>query len=274
MEKCIITVAVNGAEVTREQQPALPYTPEEIALEVEKAHAVGASIAHIHARWDDGSSTQAKERYQEIIEQIQKRCNIIIQVSTGGAVGMSIEERMQPLYLKPEMATLSTGTANFGDGVFMNAPRDIERIATVMKQEGVRPEFEIFEVGMINNALQLVKKGFVEGHLHFDFVLGVPGAIPATIQHLLHMVQQIPEGASWTVAGIGRHQLPMAMHALVLGGHVRVGFEDNIYYHKGVLAESNAQLAERIVRIARELGREIATPDEARKMLGIVRGDA
>lgn len=223
---------------------------------------------------DDGSSTQAKERYQEIIEQIQKRCNIIIQVSTGGAVGMSIEERMQPLYLKPEMATLSTGTANFGDGVFMNAPRDIERIATVMKQEGVRPEFEIFEVGMINNALQLVKKGFVEGHLHFDFVLGVPGAIPATIQHLLHMVQQIPEGASWTVAGIGRHQLPMAMHALVLGGHVRVGFEDNIYYHKGVLAESNAQLAERIVRIARELGREIATPDEARKMLGIVRGDA
>jgi len=269
MDKCIITVAVNGAEVTRDHQPALPYTPEEIAIEVEKAHAAGASIAHIHARWDDGSPTQDKGRYEQIIEQIQKRCDIIVQVSTGGAVGMSIEERMQPVFLKPEMATLSTGTVNFGNGVFMNAPEDIEILAQTMKQEGVRPEFEIFEVGMIQNALQLVKKGYVEGHLHFDFVLGVPGAIPASIQNLTHMISQIPQEASWTVAGIGRFQLPMAIHALLLGGHVRVGFEDNVYYSKGVLADSNAQLVERVVRVAKEVGREIATPNEARELLQI-----
>jgi 3-keto-5-aminohexanoate cleavage enzyme len=271
MNKCIITVAVNGAEVSREQQPALPYTPIEMAIEVEKAHEAGAAIAHIHARRDDGTSTQSKERYQEIIEEIQKRCDIIIQVSTGGAVGMSIEERMQPLLLQPEMATLSTGTVNFGNGVFMNAPEDIERLAGCMKEEGVRPEFEIFEVGMIQNALQLVRKGVVEGHLHFDFVLGVPGAIPANIHNLLHMVQQIPAEATWTAAGVGRFQLPIATHTLLLGGHVRVGFEDNIYYKKGVLAESNAQLVERVVRIASELNRGIATPEEARQLLQLKR---
>jgi 3-keto-5-aminohexanoate cleavage enzyme len=269
MEKCIITVAVNGAEVMREQQPALPYTPDEIANEVEKAHAAGASIAHIHARWDDGSSTQSKERYQEIIERIRRRCDIIVQISTGGAVGMTAEERMQPVFLNPEMATLTTGTVNFGEGVFMNAPEDIKKLAETMKQEGVRPEFEIFEMGMINNALQLVRQGLVTGHLHFDFVLGVPGAIPASLQHLLWMVQALPEGATWTVAGIGRHQLPMATHALLLGGHVRVGFEDNIYYQKGLLATSNVQLVDRVCRLAQELGREIATPDEARSILGL-----
>jgi 3-keto-5-aminohexanoate cleavage enzyme len=269
MEKCIITVAVNGAEVMREHQPALPYTPEEIAIEVEKAHAAGAAIAHIHARWDDGTSTQSKERYQEIIQRIRQRCDIIIQISTGGAVGMTIEERMQPIFLKPEMATLSAGTVNFGAGVFMNSPEDMKKLALAMQKEGVRPEIEIFEIGMINNALQLVHQGIVNGHLHFDFVLGVPGAIPASIQHLLLMIQDLPEGATWTVAGIGRHQLPMATQALVLGGHVRVGFEDNIYYQKGILATSNAQLVERIVRIAKELDRDIATPAEARKILGI-----
>lgn len=269
MEKCIITVAVNGAEVMREHQPALPYTPEEVALEVEKAHEAGASIAHIHARWDDGSPTQSKERYQEMIERIRRRCDIIIQVSTGGAVGMTAEERMQPVSLKPEMATLTTGTVNFGEGVFMNAPEDMKKLAATMKQEGVRPEFEIFEMGMINNALHLVRQGLVEGHLHYDFVLGVPGAIPASIQHLLWMAQALPEGATWTVAGIGRHQLPMATHALILGGHVRVGFEDNVYYEKGVLAASNAQLVERVVRLAKEIGREVATPNEARGILGI-----
>lgn len=269
MDKCIITVAVNGAEVTREQQPNIPYTPNEIAAEVARAYDAGAAIAHIHARWDDGSSTQSKERYAEIISEVKARCNIIIQVSTGGAVGMSIEERQQPLLLRPEMATLSTGTVNFGDGVFMNSPQDIERLALIMQQEAVRPEFEIFEVGMIQNALNLVKKGLVTGHQHYDFVLGVPGAMPATLANLLHLIQLIPSEATWTVAGIGRHQLPLATHALLLGGHVRVGFEDNIYYAKGVLAKHNAQLVERVVRIASELQRDIASPDEARQILGI-----
>lgn len=269
MDKCIITVAVNGAEVMREQQPALPYSPEEMALEVEKAWQAGASIAHIHARNPDGSSTQDKERYREIIQQIQKRCDIIVQVSTGGAVGMSIEERMQPLSLQPEMATLTTGTVNFGDGIFTNSKQDIETLARAMAQWGVRAEFEIFEAGMINNAQQLIRQGLLTGHQHYDFVLGVPGAMPATLNNLLYLIQQIPDQATWTVAGIGRFQLPLAVHALLLGGHVRVGFEDNIYYTKGVLAQSNAQLVERIVRLAKELGREIATPQEAREMLHI-----
>lgn len=269
MEKCMITVAVNGAEVMRKQQPALPYTPEEIATEVEKAWQAGAAIAHIHARFNDGSPTQAKEAYQEIISCIQQRCDIIIQVSTGGAVGMSIEERMQPLFLDPEMATLTTGTVNFGTGVFTNSQAEIEALAQVMEQRGIRPEFEIFEVGMINNALQLVRNGVITGHQHYDFVLGVPGALPATLPNLLHLIQQLPAHATWSVAGIGRHQLPLAVHALMLGGHVRVGFEDNIYYTKGVLAQSNAQLVERIVRIAQEVGREIATPQEARHILHI-----
>lgn len=269
MEKCIITVAVNGAEVTREQQPALPITPKEIAVEVEKAQQAGASIAHIHARNDDGSSTQSRDRYEQIIDEIKQRCDIIVQVSTGGAVGMSIEERMQPLELSPEMATLSTGTVNFGDGVFMNAPNQIEKLAHKMKQKGVQPEFEIFEIGMMNNARQIIKKGLVQGHLHYDFVMGVPGAMPANVDTLRLLIHQLPPDATWTVAGIGRHQLPMATYALLMGGHVRVGFEDNIYYKKGELATSNAQLVERIFRIAKELGRDIATVDEARNILSI-----
>lgn len=182
---------------------------------------------------------------------------------------MNADERLDPLALSPEMASLTTGTVNFGNDVFMNSPKMLEEFAEKMRIYGVRPEFEIMEVGMISNALSLVKKGLVTGHLHFDFVLGVPGAIPATAKNLLHMIELIPEDATWSVAGIGRNQLPMTTLGIVLGGHVRVGFEDNIYYRKGELAKSNAQLVERAVRIARELNRDIATPDEARQLLKI-----
>lgn len=270
MEKLIITAAVVGAEVMKEAQPRIPYTPEEIADEVLKAYEAGASIVHIHARFDDGRPTQDAKRYQEIINQIRQRCDIIIQVSTGGAVGMSAEERLQSLEPVPEMGTLSAGSVNFGDGVFFNDPSMMEQFARRMKELGIRPEFEIFEVGMIANALRLVDAGLVTGHLHFDFVMGVPGGMPAQLPLLIHMIDQLPPGATWSVAGIGRYELLMATHAILLGGHVRVGFEDNIYYRRGELAESNAQLVARIVRIAEELGRPIATPAEARKMLGIV----
>ncbi|MEX2105051.1 MAG: 3-keto-5-aminohexanoate cleavage protein [Bacilli bacterium] len=269
MEKLMITTAVVGAEVTRNEQPNLPLTPDEIAIEVEKAWEAGASIAHIHGRDLAGNATQDVNVYREIIEKVKSRCDIIIQVSTGGAVGMTPTDRIAPVTLRPEMATLTTGTVNFGNDVFMNAMDTIRQFASVMKTHEVRPEFEIFDVGMIYNALQIVKEGLVEGHLHFDFVLGVPGAIPATVQHLLHMVDQLPKEATWTVAALGRHQLPLATHAICLGGNVRVGFEDNIYYTKGVLASSNADLVARVARISSELGREIATPNEARRILGI-----
>ncbi len=269
MEKLIITAALTGAEVTKEKQPYLPVTPDEIAEAAYECYKAGASIVHVHAREKDGSPTQSYEVYKEIKEKIEAKCNIIFQPSTGGAVWHSPEERLQPVELAPEMATLSCGTCNFGGDVFMNSEEYIEKFAKRMKELGVKPEVEVFERGMINNALRLVKKGLIESPLHFDFVLGVPGACPGTPDDLIHMIRSVPMDSTWTVAGIGRSELPLATMAIVLGGHVRVGFEDNIYYSKGVLAQSNAQLVERVVRIAKELEREVATPDEAREILGI-----
>jgi 3-keto-5-aminohexanoate cleavage enzyme len=167
------------------------------------------------------------------------------------------------------MATLSCGTCNFGGDVFMNSEAYMEQFASRMLELGVKPELEVFERGMIDNAKKLLKKGLLKAPLHFDFVLGVPGACPGTPEDLLYMVRQLPPDWTWTVAGIGKDELPLAVMAIMLGGHVRVGFEDNVYYKKGVLAESNAPLVARIVRIAEELGREIATPDEAREILGL-----
>lgn len=271
MQKLIITAALTGAEVTKEQQPNLPITPEEIAEAAYEAYKAGASIVHIHARDKDGNPTQDYEVYKEIKERIGAKCPVIFQPSTGGAVWHTLEERLQPVELRPEMATLSCGTCNFGPDVFMNTQEYMEKFAKRMKELGVKPELEIFERGMIKNALTLVKKGLIDEPLHFDFVMGVPGAIPGEIRDLLYLVESIPKGSTWTVAGIGRYELPLATVAILLGGHVRVGFEDNIYYKKGELAKSNAQLVERIVRLAHELGREVATPDEAREILNIKR---
>jgi len=269
MEKLIITAALTGAEVTREYQPNLPLTPDEIAEAAYEAYKAGASIVHIHARDEEGNPTQDYEVYKEIKEKIEAKCPVIFQPSTGGAVWHSPEERLQPVELSPEMATLSAGTCNFGPDVFMNTEEYMEKFAKRMQELNVKPEIEVFERGMINNALKLAKKGLVNTPLHFDFVMGVPGAITGEIRDLLYLVESIPSDATWTVAGIGRYQLPLATTAISLGGHVRVGFEDNVYYKKGELAKSNAQLVERIVRLANELGREVATPDEARKILNI-----
>ncbi|MTI48920.1 MAG: 3-keto-5-aminohexanoate cleavage protein [Firmicutes bacterium] len=269
MEKLIITAALTGAEVNREVQPNLPLTPDEIAEAAYEAYKAGASIVHIHARDEEGKPTQSYEVYKEIKEKVEAKCPVIFQPSTGGATWHSPEERLQPVDLQPEMATLSCGTCNFGSDVFMNSQEYMEKFAQKMKDLGVKPEVEVFERGMINNALRLVRKGFLDTPIHFDFVMGVPGAITGEIRDLLYLVESVPKDSTWTVAGIGRHELPLANMAILLGGHVRVGFEDNIYYNKGQLAKSNAQLVERIVRLAKELGREVATPDEARKILNI-----
>ena len=274
MEKLIITAAICGAEVTKNDNPNLPITAEELAIEAKNATDAGASIIHLHVRNDDGTPTQDINVFKNAIDAIKDACkdNLpIIQPSTGGAVGMNWEERIQPVRLKPEMATLDCGTTNFGNDIFVNDLPLMRNFAKEMEKYDVLPELECFEVGHIYNALKLKKEGLLKKHLHFDLVLGVPGAAPATYEMLKTMVDHLPEGATWTVAGIGRHQLPMAVYAILMGGNVRVGFEDNIFYKKGVLAESNAQLVERIVRIAKEIGREIATPDEARKILGILK---
>ncbi|HWH68870.1 MAG TPA: 3-keto-5-aminohexanoate cleavage protein [Candidatus Sulfotelmatobacter sp.] len=266
MDKLVITCALDGAEITKAQNPHLPVTPVEIAEDAARVRQAGAAMVHVHGRLPDGTPTQSGVVYAEIIREIRARTDIIVQCSTGGAVGMTPEERLQPVMLKPEMATLSAGTVNFGRDVFMNSPEMMEHFARVIKEQGVVPEIEAFDVGHIFNALALVKQGLLTLPLHFDFVMGVPGGIPGTVKNLLLMSESIPEGCTWSVAGIGRAQLPLATAAIILGGHVRVGLEDNNYYTKGVLA-SNEMLVARVVRLARELGRDVATPDEARRIL-------
>ncbi|MEW8976939.1 MAG: 3-keto-5-aminohexanoate cleavage protein [Symbiobacterium sp.] len=266
MEKLIITVALNGAEVTRAKNPNIPYTPEELAEDAARCRDAGAAMVHVHGRLPDGTPTQDAGVYQRILEAIRARTDVIVQVSTGGAVGMGAEERLAPVRLRPEMASLTTGTVNFGDSVFSNPPDLIEQFARTMRDYGVVPEIECFDVGHIDNALALVKREILTLPLHFDFVMGVSGGIAPTVRNLVHMSESLPPGCTWSVAGIGRAQLPLATVAIVMGGHVRVGLEDNLYYTRGVPA-TNAMLVERIVRLARELGREVATPEEARRIL-------
>ncbi len=269
MEKLIITAAISGAEVTKEHNPNVPYTVEEVGREAESAYKAGASIIHLHVRNDDGTPTQDKARFKACMDEIKKRCpDVIIQPSTGGAVGMSDEERLQPTELGPEMATLDCGTVNFGgDEIFINTENTIKNFGRILMERGVKPEIEVFDKGMIDYAIKFQKQGFIKKPMHFDFVLGVQ--ISASARDLAFMVDSIPEGSTWTVAGMGRHQIPMAMIGMAMGGNVRVGFEDNVYISKGVLAKSNGELVEKVVRIAAELGREIATPDEAREILGL-----
>ncbi len=268
-EKLIITVALVGGELSREDTPYLPLSPMEIAEEARACCQAGAAIVHVHARDFRGNPTQDAEEYREIIGLIKEGCDPIIQVSTGGSVGMTAEERMQPLVLNPEMASLTTGTVNFGEGVFYNSPDVLVKFASAMMERRVKPEIEIFDAGMVANALWLEKRGILNRPLHFDLVLGVPGGLPASLKNLLFIVESLPEGSTWSVAGIGRYQLPMAVSAIMLGGHVRVGLEDNIYYRKGELSKGNMPLVERVVRIAGELDRGVATPDEARDILGL-----
>ena len=269
MEKLIITAAISGAEVTKDHNPNVPYTVEEVGREAESAYKAGASIIHLHVRNDDGTPTQDKERFKACMDEIKKRCpDVIIQPSTGGAVGMSDEERLQPTELGPEMATLDCGTVNFGgDEIFINTENTIKNFGRILMERGVKPEIEVFDKGMIDYAIKFQKQGFIKKPMHFDFVLGVQ--ISATARDLAFMVDSIPEGSTWTVAAMGRHQIPMAMIGMAMGGNVRVGFEDNVYISKGVLANSNGELVEKVVRIAAEMGREVATPDEAREILGL-----
>lgn len=271
MEKLIITAAICGAEVTKAQNPAVPYTVEEIGIEAEKAYKAGAAIIHLHVREDDGTPTQSRDRFEACIAEIKRRCpDVIVQPSTGGAVGMSNAERLQPVDLCPEMATLDCGTCNFGgDEVFVNTENTIKEFGEKMIHLNVKPEIEVFDKGMIDMALRLHKKGYIKAPMHFNFVMGVNGGISADMRDFVFMRGSIPEGSTYTVSGIGRNEFPLAAMAIIDGGHVRVGFEDNVYLAKGVMANSNAELVEKVVRLAKELGREIATPAEARAILGL-----
>ena len=271
MEKLIITAAICGAEVTKEQNPAVPYTVEEIVREAKSAVDAGAAIVHLHVREDDGTPTQSKARFKECIDAIYKVCpDVILIPSTGGAVGMTAEERLQPTELFPEMATLDCGTCNFGDEVFENTMPMMRDFGKRMIENNIKPEYECFEMGHLDTVLNIAKKGQVPGApMQFNFVLGVPGCTPATVSNLCWLVNAIPAGSTWTATGIGRHAFTLAAPAIAMGGNVRVGFEDNLYLERGVLAKSNGELVAKVVRIAKELGRPIATSAEAREILGL-----
>ena len=273
MDKLIISACICGAEVTKEQNPNVPYTVEEIVREAKSAYDAGASLIHLHVRWDDGTPTQDKGRFQECIDAIRKECpDAIIQPSTGGAVGMTDLERLQSTEVvpTPEMATLDCGTCNFGDEIFDNTMPTMRAFGKRMLENNIKPEYECFELGHIDTILGMAKKGEVPGApMQFNFVLGVHGCTPATVENLAFFASKIPADATWTVSGVGRSAWTMAAAAIAMGGNVRVGFEDNIYLGKGQKAASNGELVAKVVRIAKELGREIATPAEAREILSL-----
>lgn len=271
MKPLIITAAVNGAETMREQNPNVPYTPVEIAEEARRCRDAGASMVHVHGRLDDGTPTQDRQTFSRILSEIRKRTDVLVQFSTGGAVWMTVDQRIEALDLKPDMATLTTGTVNFGDDVFMNSLPMVREIASRLRHFGVRPEIEVFEVGMLDTAIDMVRKGLLDAPLHVDFVLGVPGAMAARPQTLDFLVQSLPEDWTWCVAGIGRHELPLAYKAIEMGGHVRVGLEDNVYLQKGVLAKGSWELVQNVAEYAVSVGRPLANPTIAAETLRIDR---
>ena len=271
MDKLIISACICGAEVTKENNPAVPYTVEEVVREAKSAYDAGAALIHLHVRWDDGTPTQDKGRFQEMVDAIRKECpDVIIQPSTGGAVGMTDLERLQSTEITPtpEMATLDCGTCNFGgDDIFINTDNTINNFGDIMQERGIKPECEVFDKGMIDLALKAAKKGHIQYPIHFDFVLGVQ--MTATVRDLVIMASSIPADSTWTATGIGKNAWGIAAATIAMGGHVRVGFEDNVYMSKGVLAKSNGEMVERVVQMAKLLNREVATPAEAREILGL-----
>lgn len=271
MEKLVLTVATTGAWTTRDHTPYVPFTPEEIADEVYKSYKEGASIAHIHVRDGKGNPTMNIDYFRETVDLIRNRCDILINLTTSGDINATDEERMKPfIELKPELASYDCGTMNWGHrSIFENHPLFLEELGKQMKQHGVKPEVEIFDAGMFYNSRHYVKQNVLDEPVHYQFVLGAPGGMDATVENLVYLKSLLPENCTWSAFGIGKMHIPIQYATLALGGHTRVGMEDNIYYSKGVLAKSNAEFVKRTVRIAKELGRDIATPDEAKEILGI-----
>jgi 3-keto-5-aminohexanoate cleavage enzyme len=249
--------------------PHVPLTPAEIAADVRRCAEAGASLVHIHARDAEGRPTLDMTVFKETVGCIKREApEVIIQLSTGARAGRDWEARANPVRLLPEMASFTTGSNNLPGIVYENAPDFLLFLAGVFQDTGVKPEIEVFEAGMINNAMFLVKRGLLAMPLHFDFVLGAPGAMPGTVRNLVFLADTLPSGATWTVAGIGPAEIPLATAAIAMGGHVRVGIEDNLRLPDGALA-TNAQLVQTAATIARTMGRQIATPAEARQILSL-----
>ena len=268
----IITAALTGSRISRAQTPHIPITPAEIAAEGVAAWRAGAAVVHVHVRDPaTGLGTQDVAVFREVASVLRAETDAILCLTTSGIPGrnLSTAERIAPLSLKPEMASFDAGTIDTEAGVFLNEADFLDALAAEAAAQDVKLELECFDLGMIVTALRYHADGKIPAPLHFQFVTGARHGMPATAATLVTAVSMLPAAATWSVIGIGRAQTPMTMLALAMGGHVRVGLEDNIYYRRGELATGNAQLVERAARLAAELGRPVATPTQARELLGL-----
>lgn len=273
MEKAIITVAVTGSRPTKEMNPAVPYTPEEIAQSAVACWKAGAAIAHIHVRDPEtGEPSSNIKLFREVVERIRSQCDMILNLTTSGLFlqGENVyEKRLQVLELRPEICSLDIGSMNFHDRTFANPPQWGELAAKRMLEHGVKPEIEVFEVGHVRQAVDLIDKGVIQNPPLFQLCMGVKWGIDGTEDSYRFLKNKLPSNATWSILGVGGHQFPMIELALVDGGHIRVGFEDNLLLRKGVLAKSNAQFVEKAVDLAHQHHREVASVDEARAILGL-----
>jgi 3-keto-5-aminohexanoate cleavage enzyme len=271
---CIISVAITGSVPRKKDNPAVPITVSEQIDSTHAAYEAGAALVHIHVRNDDETPSSDPDKFARLQEGIRRHCpDIIIQFSTGGR-GRALDQRGAMLYLKPDMASLATGSVNFPTIVYENPPDFVRSLAKTMLDGGIKPEIEVFDLAMLYNTANLVTEGLIAPPPHVQFVFGVKHALPARREILEFEVAQLCTllpGATWTAAGIGRNQLEVNHWALQLGGHCRTGLEDNIRWDKNTLAESNAQLVRRVAEICAAYDRPVATPQEAREILGLQR---
>jgi 3,5-dioxohexanoate:acetyl-CoA acetone transferase len=298
MAKVIVTAALTGGGSTPSMSPYLPITPQQLADEAVRAYEAGAAIAHVHVRNPEtGEPSSNLEYFREVATKVKSRCNVIICFTTGGTPDMTVAERARVVAeLKPELATFNAGSMNFGiflgaenikeykydwekphllnseNSIFPNTFKTLRENSQMFAETNTKPELEVYDSGMINNLAYLVQKGYLKKPLHIQFVLGTMGGLPATVNNLNFLYNSAREALgefTWSACAIGRFQFPMCTVAMIMGGNTRVGMEDNLYVSKGVLAKSNAELVEKMVRILREFGNEPATPDETRKILGL-----
>lgn len=275
MRKVIITAAVVGSRPTKEMNPAIPYTPREIAESAVESYRAGASIVHIHVRDPESGASEFKlEYFEEVKNRIRDRCPVLINLSTSGQFDKLmmtgdeiIEYRLQPVTLKPDLCSLDLGSLNFTDRVFANSPQFGRKAAEKMRTLGVKPEIEVFDVGHVYQALDYIEEGLFEDPPYLQFCMGIKWGLEATPEDLMFAVNKIPDSIAWSALGVGKGQLPLITTAILLGGNVRVGFEDNIYLKKGVLAKSNAEIVDMAAGLIEKLNYDVASVEDAREIL-------
>ena len=262
MTTAVITAALTGPIATKEDNPHLPTTPQEIAASACEAYEAGAAVVHVHLRDDSGRPTADLEIAKQTVHLIEEACPVLVQLSTGVGLSVPFEEREHLVEARPRMASLNPCSMSFGDGEFRNPPSGVRRLAARMRELGVKAELEIYDTGHLDVALQLVEEDLVESPLSFSIVMGVVGGMPATPAALVQLVERLPEGSYWQVIAVGRRNLAMTAIGLAMGGNARAGMEDTLHVRKGVLAQGNAELVKRLVDVARALDREPASVGE------------